>query len=134
MKSVKPFCALILSVALFSACGGSQTDAPSTDEDVFTIGMSQCNLGEPWRVQMNADIKAAAELHSNIKMIFKDAQNDSLKQRAHVEEYVSAEVDLIIISPKEAQPLTGPVATMARAGRIIINPTSLGLYSSTLCR
>ena len=23
----------------------------------YVIGMSQCNLGEPWRVQMNTDIK-----------------------------------------------------------------------------
>jgi len=28
---------------------------------LYTIGMSQCNLGEPWRVQMNLDIKNEAE-------------------------------------------------------------------------
>jgi ribose transport system substrate-binding protein len=39
----------------------------------YTVGMSQCNLGEPWRVQMNADIKAAAEKHPNLKIVFKDA-------------------------------------------------------------
>jgi ribose transport system substrate-binding protein len=32
-------------------------------QDKYTIGMSQCNLGEPWRVQMNADVKAAADQH-----------------------------------------------------------------------
>jgi ribose transport system substrate-binding protein len=77
--------------------------------------MSQCNLGEPWRVQMNADIKAAAELHPELRVIFKDAQNDTLKQRAHVEEFISAKVDLLIISPKEAQPLTAPVAQAIEA-------------------
>jgi ribose transport system substrate-binding protein len=82
---------------------------PASDA-AFTIGMSQCNLGEPWRVQMNADIRAAAAEHPDLRIIFKDAQNDTLKQRAHVEEFVSARVDLIIISPKEAQPLTEPVA------------------------
>jgi len=71
---------------------------------------SQCNLGEPWRVQMNTDVKNAAEKHPNIKMIFKDAQNDSLKQRAQIEEFVNSKVDLIIVSPKEAAPLTPPVA------------------------
>ncbi|MCL4789316.1 MAG: substrate-binding domain-containing protein, partial [Verrucomicrobia bacterium] len=59
---------------------------------------------------MNADVKAAAEKHPNLKVVFKDAQNDTLKQRSHVEEFVSAGVDLIIISPKEAAPLTEPVA------------------------
>ncbi len=79
-------------------------------QDSYTIGMSQCNLGEPWRLQMNADIKKAADAHPNLTVIFKDAQNDSLIQRSHVEELVSQGVDLIIISPREAAPLTKPVA------------------------
>ena len=86
----------------------------------FVIGMSQCNLGEPWRVQMNADIRAAAAKHPELKIIFKDAQNDTLQQRAQVEEFVSAKVDLIIISPKEAQPLTEPVARAMDAGIPVI--------------
>jgi ribose transport system substrate-binding protein len=86
----------------------------------WTIGMSQCNLGEPWRVQMNADIRKAAEAHPEIKVVYKDAQNDTLKQRAHVEEFVSAKVNLLIISPKEAQPLTPPVAAAMDAGIPVI--------------
>jgi ribose transport system substrate-binding protein len=82
--------------------------------------MSQCNLGEPWRVEMNAQIKAAADKHPNLKVIFKDAQNDTLKQRAHVEEFLSAGVDLLLISPKEAQPLTEPVAKVVEAGIPVI--------------
>jgi ribose transport system substrate-binding protein len=82
--------------------------------------MSQCNLGEPWRVEMNAQVKAAAEKHPNLHVMFKNAENDSLKQRAHVEEFVSDGVDLIIISPKEAQPLTEPVARAMDAGIPVI--------------
>jgi ribose transport system substrate-binding protein len=72
--------------------------------------MSQSNLGEPWRVQMNEDLRRAVAKHPNLKMVFKDAQNDSLVQRAQVEELVSQNIDLLIISPKEAAPLTKPVA------------------------
>src|ERR1700678_690746 len=82
--------------------------------------MSQCNLGEPWRVQMNADIKAAAAQHPSLKVVFKDAQNDTLKQRSQVEEFVSSKVDLLIIIPKEAQPLTEPVARSFEAGIPVI--------------
>jgi ribose transport system substrate-binding protein len=82
--------------------------------------MSQCKLGEPWRVQMNADIKAAADRHPELRVIFKDAQNDTLKQRAHVEEFIGAKVDLLIISPKDAQPLTDPVARAMEAGIPVI--------------
>jgi len=111
------------AVAMAMLCGIGCKDQPAaqkTGARQYTIGMSQCNLGEPWRVQMNADIRAAAEKHPEIKMIFKDAQNDALKQRAHVEELVSAGVNAIIISPKEAQPLTEPVAKALEAGIPVI--------------
>ncbi len=86
----------------------------------FVIGMSQCNLGEPWRVQMNADIAAAAKAHNNLEIIFKDAANDTLKQRAQIEEFVSNKVDLIIVSPKEAAPLTKPIAEAYQNGIPVI--------------
>ena len=88
--------------------------APASAKDKqgrFVIAMSQCNLNEPWRVQMNADIKRAAEKHKDkLVVIYKDAQADSLRQRAHVEEFLIAGVDLLIISPFEAVPLTEPIA------------------------
>lgn len=112
------FLAVIALAVCFTGCsrGPSRPGAGV----VWTIGMSQCNLGEPWRVQMNADLEAAAAKHPEIKVVFKDAQNDTLRQRAHVEEFVSAGVKLLIISPKEAQPLTEPVAKAYRAGIPVI--------------
>ena len=98
----------------------SAAAATSIGDGNFTIGMSQCNLGEPWRVQMNADIRAAADERAEITMVFKDAQNDTLKQRSHIEELVSAGVDLILVSPKEAQPLTEPIAKAFQAGIPVI--------------
>jgi ribose transport system substrate-binding protein len=92
------------------SAGPTGSAAHGTAERPWVLGMSQCNLGEPWRVQMNEDVKKAAEKHANLKVIFKDAQNDSLRQRAQVEELVSEAIDLLIISPKEAAPLTQPVA------------------------
>ncbi|OQY35351.1 MAG: hypothetical protein B6241_02345 [Spirochaetaceae bacterium 4572_59] len=108
----------IMFTSLLFANG--QSEESTTADKLFTIGMSQCNLGEPWRVQMNADVKSEADKYDNIKVIYKDAQNDTLKQRSHVEEFVSAEVDLLIISPKEAQPLTGPVSAAMAAGIPVI--------------
>ncbi len=102
------------------ASQGGSDEVSASKDGKFQIGMSQCNLGEPWRVQMNADIKAAADQHDNIEVIFKDAQNDSLKQRGHVEEFVNAGVDLIMISPKEEQPLKDPVALAIDAGIPVI--------------
>ncbi len=96
----------VIFCVLFCGCGKEEGQAK------WTTGMSQCNRGEPWRVQMDADIKEAAAEYPEIEVIFKDAQNDTLKQRSQMEEYISAGVDLIIISPKEAAPLT-PVVRQA---------------------
>jgi hypothetical protein len=44
---------------VFTGCNkSSETAAPNSPapQKQFIIGMSQCNLGEPWRVQMNADM------------------------------------------------------------------------------
>lgn len=114
----------ILAFTLLAGCNDSKTSGTHQ----FTIGMSQCNLGEPWRVQMDQDIRTAAAQHPELKVVFKDAQNDTLKQRAHVEEFVSAKVDLLIISPKEAQPLTEPVARAMEAGipLIVLDRSVLG--------
>ncbi len=127
MKIKFPFIVFILISVFWSAsCGQKQADeAIKSEEDEktqtrWTIGMSQCNLGEPWRVQMNLDIKNEAENHPEIKVIYKDAQNDSLKQRTQIEEYINAGVDLIIVSPKEAAPLTSPIAAAYEKGIPVI--------------
>ncbi len=103
--------ALVIAWIVFFITGATLVARRSWEaQKVFVIGMSQCNLGEPWRQQMNADIRKASEAHPNLRVVFKDAQNDSLVQRSHVEELISQGVDLIIISPREAAPLTRPVA------------------------
>jgi len=108
---------LITAVLIITGCAKkaaqpvNESNAPETAKaKKWVIGMSQCNLGEPWRVQMNADVKQAAEKYPELNVIFKDAQNDTLKQQAQVEEFISAGVDLIIVSPKEAAPLTPVIA------------------------
>ncbi|MGQ9672487.1 MAG: substrate-binding domain-containing protein [Candidatus Aminicenantales bacterium] len=114
-----------ICLVIFSGCKKKEPRAggPEASEGKaarWTIGMSQCNLGEPWRVQMNLDIKNAADQHPELRIIFKDAQNDSLKQRAQIEEFINAGVDLLIVSPKEAAPLTPPVAAAYDRGIPVI--------------
>ena len=112
---------LVFALLALTACGGRPARRHAgTAQDPFVIGMSQCNLGEPWRVQMNADVRAAAAAHPEVRLVFKDAQNNSLTQRAQVEEFVEEGVDLLVISPKEAAPLTGPVAEAYRRGIPVI--------------
>jgi ribose transport system substrate-binding protein len=116
---------VLLGFLFLSACkgkGGETSSPPPAEKSAkrWTIGLSQCNLGEPWRVQMNADIRKAAEKYPEIEVVFKDAQNDALKQGAQIEEFTNAGVDLLIVSPKEAAPLTEPVAAAYQKGIPVI--------------
>ncbi|HET9934794.1 MAG TPA: substrate-binding domain-containing protein [Polyangiaceae bacterium] len=122
------FSAFIVSALLVCSCGREKKSessagagsASAPQKKGFVIGVSQCNLGEPWRVQMNADIAQAASAHPNLKLLLKDAQNDSLRQRAQVEELLEQKIDVLIISPKESAPLTKPVAEVYKKGIPVI--------------
>jgi len=117
---------VILYLLVFVGCSEREDPSQAKEKEQWkssrkwVFGMSQCNLGEPWRVQMNHDIRKAAENHPEIKIVFKDAQNDSLVQRSQIEEFINAGVDLIIVSPKEAAPLTSPVAAAFDKGIPVI--------------
>ena len=72
----------------------------------YTIGFSQCNSAEPWREAMNKAIMIESAKHPELNIIISDGQQDNSKQVADVENFIVQEVDLLIISPNEAQPLT----------------------------
>jgi ribose transport system substrate-binding protein len=103
-----------------TASGSGVSAAKPEGGKKWVIGMSQCNLGEPWRVQMNKDIEEAAAQHPEIQLISRDAQNRSESQQSQVREFIQQKVDLIIISPKEARPLTRPVEEAMAAGIPVI--------------
>ena len=72
----------------------------------YTIGFSQCNSAEPWREAMNKELMSEAAKNSDLNLIISDGQQDNSKQVADVENFIVQEVDLLIISPNEAKPLT----------------------------
>ena len=111
-----------ISILLTAAMGvsvlaaGTVTVSAAEKKDKYVIGMSQCNLGEPWRVAMNDQIAMAAEKHPEFEVIFADAAQDNSKQIADIENFVQMGVDLIITSPNEATPLTNAVSAAYDAG------------------
>ncbi|MGI4789350.1 MAG: substrate-binding domain-containing protein [Janthinobacterium lividum] len=110
--------ALFLTGSLLPGCGPREASstAPSTTpgspavQKTFLIGVSQANKGEPWRQAMNDQISAAAALHPELKVVFADAAQSNTKQVADVESFLQQGINLLIISPNEAGPLTDVVA------------------------
>jgi ribose transport system substrate-binding protein len=104
---------MLVAAACGSACG-------RRSEAKFLVGFSQCNLGEPWRVAMNADVAARAKDFPQMEIVFADAQQDNAKQVADVENFLRQGVNLLMISPNEARPLTGVVRKVYERGIPVI--------------
>jgi ribose transport system substrate-binding protein len=100
-------------LALSAGCGRRQTGK-------YLIGFSQANLGEPWRVAMNDQVAARAKDFPELEIVYADAQQDNAKQVADVESFLRQKIDLLIISPNEAKPLTPIVKRVYEAGIPVI--------------
>ncbi|MFD1050676.1 substrate-binding domain-containing protein, partial [Kibdelosporangium lantanae] len=98
-----------------SGNGGGQTTGASSKckgaNGKYVIGMSQANVAEPYRQRMDDDIRAAARNVPQFEVRFTDAQQDNSRQVSDVENFVTQQIDLLIISPNEAKPLTNVVKT-----------------------
>jgi ribose transport system substrate-binding protein len=111
--------ALPALVLVLAACGtthensgqGATTSAAACQGAAgkYTIGVSQANVAEPYRKQMNDDIARAARQFPQFTVGFADAQQDNSKQVADVENFLTQRIDLLVISPNEATPLTAVV-------------------------
>ncbi|HZX07234.1 substrate-binding domain-containing protein [Kribbella sp.] len=120
MRSVRiPLAAAAVAALVLAGCGttnertaggspGASKSCKGADGK-YTIGMSQANVAEPYRQRMDDDIKNAAKDVPQFDVKFADAAQDNAKQVADVENYITQQIDLLIISPNEAKPLTAVV-------------------------
>jgi ribose transport system substrate-binding protein len=121
-RTTKSLIALTCAVVAFAAAGcgttsenigAAQPQDPTANcegpDGEYTIGVSQANLAEPYRVRMDDDIRTAAEKVPQFEVQFSDAAKDNSKQVSDVENFITKQVDLLMISPNEAAPLTDVV-------------------------
>ncbi|TQM14980.1 substrate-binding domain-containing protein [Pseudonocardia kunmingensis] len=120
---------LAVSALALAACSIEQPEnAPSPDAagaecggpGDYLIGMSQANNAEPYREVMNTDVETAAAAVEGFEVNIADAAQDNSKQVADVENFITQQVDLLIISPNEAAPLTAVVAKAYDVGIPVI--------------
>jgi len=101
-KSYSTFWLGLIAVIVMSLAACKKTDKTSQ----YTIGFSQCTGSDLWRRTMLDEMKMELSLHPDAKFIYADAGGNSQKQVNQVKEMLKSGIDLLIISPNEAQPLT----------------------------
>ncbi|WP_345211901.1 substrate-binding domain-containing protein [Mucilaginibacter gynuensis] len=112
----KPFCLLAGILCLLIASCRDQKQ-----NQVYTIGFSQCVGNDLWRKTMLDEMKMELSLHPDVKFVYTDARGNSSRQVAQVRQILQKGVDLLIISPNEAQPLNIVVKeTLAKGIPVVV--------------
>src|SRR5690606_26452300 len=72
----------------------------------FRIAFSQCIGSDAWRETMLKEMKRELSFHPQVEFLYTDAEGDNQKQIEQVRDLLNKGIDLLIISPNEAEPLT----------------------------
>lgn len=85
----------------------------------FTIGFSQCS-DDRWRDVMNSEMRRELAFHPEINFDFRLSDENNALQIQQIRALIDLKVDLLIISPNEAKPLTPIVDEAFKAGIPVI--------------
>jgi len=78
---------------------------PGKSNQTKVIGVSQCS-DDAWRRTMNNEMKREASFNPGVEIKIKTAYDSNQQQIRDIESFIADRVDLIIVSPNEAIPLT----------------------------
>jgi signal transduction histidine kinase/CheY-like chemotaxis protein len=94
---------LLLLLPLLMSCGNASHR--------YTIGVSQCSDDE-WRRQVNRELLREAMFYGNVEVEIRTANDNTEQQKQDILYFINKKVDLLIVAPNEALPLT-PVVEQA---------------------
>ncbi len=89
----------LICFVVFQSCTNDKTNHTKV------IGVSQCS-DDAWRRTMNSEMKREALFYQGIKIKIKTAHDSNQQQIRDIESFIADRVDLIIVAPNEAIPLT----------------------------
>ncbi|REA57161.1 histidine kinase [Dyadobacter luteus] len=82
----------------------------------YTIGFSQCTGADDWRKTMQESMHRELSFNPEIRLITKDAGGNSSQQIGQIKELINQNIDLLIVSPNEAKPITPVVEEAYQKG------------------
>ena len=113
------FLIISLFLLLLAGCAGQQRR--------FVIGVSQCSDDE-WRAQMNKEISREALFYPEAEVVFRTAKDNNEQQIHDIELMIRNRVDLLVVSPNEAEVLA-PVIEKAYGRGIPVILTDRKIHS-----
>lgn len=117
MKKLLKMTTLAVSAFLSAVAPSAAADNPYGSPP-WTIGFSQDTMDHPWRAFMVTSAEAQSKKYPELikEFIYTDAKGTNEKQIADIEDLIARGVDLIMMSPREAQALVPAVEAIKKAG------------------
>ena len=100
---------LFIGIIVFQSCTFDRT------KQTKVIGVSQCS-DDAWRRTMNNEMLREASFIQGVEVRIKTAHDSNQQQIRDIESFIADQVDLIIVSPNEAVPLTPVIEKAMQAG------------------
>lgn len=126
MKPVIKICYLAIILILISC-------SEDKNNKRVTIAFSQCIGNDAWRKTMLEEMKRELSFYSNVRFLYKDANGDNEVQINQIRELAKSDIDILIVSPNEASPLTPIVDSLFQKNIPVIvtdRKTSSGMYNA----
>ncbi len=106
---------ILMLLSMFSGC-----PPKSPDEVEYLIGISQANMREPWRLVLMKEIQEEAKKYDNVRIVSTDATQNSDKQVSDIKRLLDYGVDLLIVSPCDAQKITPVVSDVYQSIPVVV--------------
>ena len=118
IKTIHIMLRVMLLTVMMPAVMALMTGCSARPEQ-YTVGFSQC-LDDSWRQKMNAEMDREVLLYPQMTLTRRVAYGDNERQCAQIDSFISERVDLLIISPNEAEAVQSAVSRAYRAGIPVI--------------
>ena len=128
--------ALVMALCVFAGCSSSpaQSEAPTSsaaapessaaapaEAKKYLIGFSTDTTTSAWRSKMVTEMEAAVAAHADeLELVVTVAEDDTNKQISDIEDLVARGIDLLIVSPHVADPITPVVKEVYESGIPVI--------------
>ncbi len=132
MKLLRYIAILLIAPLALALCSGCAKTQEALADVEYIIGVSQANMREPWRLVLTREIQEEAKKYPNVRLVFTDATQDSKKQVADIERLLGYGIDLLIVSPTNAEELTPVVSRVYQSIPVIVLDRAVEGYDYSL--
>lgn len=121
---------LLVVMMLFTACAPKAAETPAAAEGEVTLGLVISTLNNPFFVTLRDGAQAAADA-AGVKLIVVDAQDDSAKMTAGIEDLINKKVSALLINPTDSDAVV-PSIQKANEAKIPVFTVDRGANGGTV--